>query len=287
MSKNLIENHNSRAKGINAYLQHYPVKKSCGVILFRKNLNNNKYEFLLIQKRVTYSFSYFVSGKYKIYRGKVNWVDVSNLLQKMTQEELMLIHTLAFESMWCKIWFVKFDDARFNSAREKFNSAFIYPDGGVKLREILRNIQSTGELFWEIPKGRPNKDEPPIETAIREFEEETNIPKNFYKILPDVSRVVRYVSKNIEYEFTYFIGVSNHKRILNDEQYTKTLPTLRSAHRIVEVGRKKWIDMETLRIIDQKNNFLEKIIKPSLTLIKKHNKNKSKSKEIEDNIFER
>lgn len=274
MSKNLIKKHNSRAKGIKAFVQHLPIKRSYGIILFRKNEKINKYEILLIQKRVTYSFSYFVTGGYKFTKGHVNWTEINSLLQKMTQEELMLIHTLSFDAMWCKIHFVKFDDSRFNSSREKFNSAFIYPDGGDKLKELLRKVQANGELFWEIPKGRSQRDEPPLETAIREFEEETGIEKKYYRLIPNVSKIISYVSKNIEYEFTFFVAISSENRILNDEQFTKTLPTLKYAHRVVEVGRKQWMDIEKIRLIDQKNNFLERIIKPALTIVKKHNKNK-------------
>jgi 8-oxo-dGTP pyrophosphatase MutT (NUDIX family) len=85
--------------------------------------------------------------------------------------------------MWDRAWSTSLrNQGEFFRLKAKFETAFIRTDSGCRLRKMLNESSSSREQ-WEIPKGRKEKLENQLGCAIREFEEETGIPKSKYKLI--------------------------------------------------------------------------------------------------------
>ena len=104
----------------------------------------------------------------------------------------------------------------------KEESAGIVPyrlDRGKRKYLLLRTRPLKGE-FWEFPKGWIEKGETLLETAKREFSEETGIPD--CEIVPGFQKVIRYFYKRegklIAKTVTYFLGrVKTGRVAISDE----------------------------------------------------------------------
>jgi len=186
---------------------------SYGISLMRKvkassPADNNRYEFLLIKKRATYAFITFVKGIYS----KSNDSDVINLFNNMSIEEKICIMSMNFSNIWYMSYLKtprqmnSKELSKYESCKSKFEKKFL-SDNGIKLMKLLKNSKST-TCVWEMPKGMKNRNENDINAAIREFSEETNIPKSKYKILWDVPRFeYRFVDEGVEYKYIYYPAV--------------------------------------------------------------------------------
>jgi 8-oxo-dGTP pyrophosphatase MutT (NUDIX family) len=81
-----------------------------------------------------------------------------------------------------------------------------------------------------------NKNESPINAAIREFYEETNIKKNKYKLLYDINPITHIFSDdNITYKYVYYIA------LLLDNKYTLQLDLKPDSH-IMEISEMQFFN---------------------------------------------
>jgi len=64
---------------------------------------------------------------------------------------------------------------------------------------------------WEIPKGKQNRNESYFVAATRELQEETNIHKNDYYIIENISPFTEtFVGEdNVKYQNIYYLGICN------------------------------------------------------------------------------
>jgi 8-oxo-dGTP pyrophosphatase MutT (NUDIX family) len=82
-------------------------------------------------------------------------------------------------------------------------------DGGRRLRELINHSRSADPI-WEIPKGRPDGDEKPIDAATREFTEETAGSPDNYKIIYDIQPIkINYINAKCLYRNEYFVAIAN------------------------------------------------------------------------------
>lgn len=76
---------------------------------------------------------------------------------------------------------------------------------------ILLNFVSNSPnatLLWEIPKGRANKKETPLVSAMREFEEETGLDKKSYRVLLDEGTIeYTFIDCGVKYKYVYYLAV--------------------------------------------------------------------------------
>lgn len=142
---------------------------SRGIIAYYQNEATIYY--LIVRRRHTMAFLDFIRGKYfnndrchmcKIY------------LAQMTGEERDLLQRLSFDDLWNVVWG--------NKIGEKPNPRYMrqYKKCAHRWRQLdmaslLTQVTITPHYFPEYgwPKGRANKDESIIDTALREFNEET------------------------------------------------------------------------------------------------------------------
>jgi 8-oxo-dGTP pyrophosphatase MutT (NUDIX family) len=138
-------------------------------------------------------------------RGKYDCEDTSyiiNLLSNMTKTEHLLLKSKTFDELWTVHWGVGRDhhSKEFDTSKERFDT--------VNLPQLIEGIEGYDESEWGFPKGRRSPRETDIECAIREFTEETNIPRSCYVICKNLILTETFFGTNgIAYRHEYFIAV--------------------------------------------------------------------------------
>lgn len=230
---------------------------SYGIACCRKN-TNGQYEILMIKKKSTYAFSEFIRGLYDPNQ-KQNLI---HLFDNMTIDEKISIKINTFEHLWIK---------NYGSTPDKNKSSFLKGErkydqlqsinNGVYLNEIIETSTNT-ELLWEIPKGRSDQKECPIESAIREFTEETNIHKNQYRILFDEGTIsYSFIDSGVRYIYIYYIAVMINSR-------TNPRFSFSSHHMPREVGNIKFLSTDRIKLLN--SNRLHKLSKLIIKKVKKY-----------------
>lgn len=228
---------------------------SYGIALTRKNNSNN--ELLFIKKRVTYAYITFIKGIYN----KNNDHELIKLFNNMTIEEKICIMSLNFNIMWHKLYLIHpynkiivKDLSKFENCRNKFEKRFLY-DEGKRILKLIKNTKSVNKL-WEIPKGMANKNESNINAAIREFNEETNIKKNKYKILYNVNPIEYvFIDDNITYKYVYYLAV------LLDSKYTPNIELNLNSNSLMESIDIRFLNLTEISFINKDVKFLNFIKK--------------------------
>lgn len=231
------------------------IQKSYGIICIRKK---KQYEFLFINKRLTYAYISFIKGIYSNY----NYNDIKRLLNKMTVDEKLIIKSLDFRLMWykCFLIFPENTDNKSLNLFKKYKRKFennCMKDNGILLINLI-NVSTNIELLWEIPKGHKNENELEINAAIREFFEETNISKYKYKILFNIKPIIySFIDENVKYIYTYYIAQ------LIDQNYIPYIK-LNINTVISETTNIKFLSINEIKILSNDNQLiilLKKLIK--------------------------
>ena len=104
------------------------------------------------------------------------------------------------------------DSPEYETAFNKFSS--------LNLKKLISESPSKFvEPEWGFPKGRRMRGETDLDCAIREFEEETNIPKEAYKIREDLVFTETFVGTNkVKYKHIYFVTLLKDSKLFNLNQ---------------------------------------------------------------------
>jgi 8-oxo-dGTP pyrophosphatase MutT (NUDIX family) len=230
------------------------IAKSYGIICIKKHLNETK--FLMIKKAITYHFAEFVNGHYK----KKNESHLSKLFNGMTYNEKMDILSFNFDNLWYRIY-RQFPDkiqnnkliSFYHNKKNKFENTFLHDQK--LLRKIISNTTNTDTL-WEFPKGRSNNDEKNINTAIREFTEETGINEDKIKIIWSMTPYVEtYKDFGMTYQNIYYYAEAI-------DEWEPKINFLNNCQ-ISEVSNVAWISKSDILSLKQPRliNFINKIFK--------------------------
>lgn len=190
----------------------YEPKTSFGIILYK--FINRKLKILLIKRRNTLGFVQFVRGQYNIH--KIDYLQ--KLFNVMTNEEIELIKNRSFRFLWNYLWKTRMDIEIVPShdyviSLKKYNTVTEGINIDVRnynLDTFIKNRTSNYiDQEWGFPKGRKNKKETNIETAIREFTEETGISEKSIKTI-NKKFIENYISyDDVEYKNVYFLAKYN------------------------------------------------------------------------------
>lgn len=197
--------------GINGHLYKdciHPIM-SFGIICYK--INNNKIEYLMIQRKDSLSFMEFIRGKYSINNEEY----IEELINNMTESEKELISSGDFDKIWNYAWSQQNNNIKhtqeYIESKNKYN--YIYNIN------IIHNLTKKEKHFkyeqeWGFPKGRRKLKESNIDCAIREFCEETRILKKDILILNDLNdfEEIFFGTNNILYKHVYYIG-KIHKEV--------------------------------------------------------------------------
>lgn len=174
------ENTNNNIFNVNkSYSKKRPrtkYKHSYGVIGFNIN-EQNKINYLMVKRKFTYSFLDFLYGKYKLtdknYIGKI--------FQRMTNKEKFYLYSNDnFNDLWKLTWGENtFFKSSYYCGLIKFlilKKGYYINKSYVSLNTILKNNKSDYKYCeWGFPKGRKDGNETYVQSALREFEEETGV----------------------------------------------------------------------------------------------------------------
>jgi 8-oxo-dGTP pyrophosphatase MutT (NUDIX family) len=130
----------------------------------------------------------------------------------MTLQEQTMIVCEPFDSIWRQLWGDDHTSPEYLMSKEKF--------GQVDRQAIMRTHLSVyKEPEWGFPKGRRVRCESDIECAIREFNEETNIPREAYTIVNNIMLEETFMGLNgIAYRHVYFVALLTSPELVNLNQ---------------------------------------------------------------------
>jgi len=143
------------------------------------------------------SFAEFMRGKYD----PTNIPYVSVLIKNMTLKEQAGIASETFETLWKQLWGDDRTSADFAPSRERFNQLN-------RIQLMRDNLSVYTEPEWGFPKGRRMRGETDMACAIREFGEETNIPREAFAVLKNIMFEETFMGlNNIQYRHVYFVAL--------------------------------------------------------------------------------
>jgi 8-oxo-dGTP pyrophosphatase MutT (NUDIX family) len=180
---------------------------SYGIILFRQS--NEGLQYLMIRRKDSFGYIDIIRGKYTPY----NIPQIQRSIDEMSLEEKYRLLNEPYENLWKMLWgdngiqhrgegtsLAKKFELLKNGVKNELDLESIISTTSVNLEYLIQNSKTEWqETEWEFPKGHRNFQEKDVETALREFEEETGYSKDNITIIDNI----------IPYE-EIFIG-SNHK----------------------------------------------------------------------------
>jgi len=175
---------------------------SCGLILLNQPklpTEPDKVKLLMVRRKHSMAYTEFIRGKYDL----LDTDYIKKLMSNMTVGEHMILSTASFSELWTSHWGKGRDQHshEYDVSTKKFESLLI--------EDMLKEV-GTGfsESEWGFPKGRRLHRESDMDCAIREFSEETTIPRSAYIICKNLSLSEQFTGTNgIEYKHTYYIAL--------------------------------------------------------------------------------
>lgn len=156
--------------------------------------SSRQINFLLYQRRDTFEYIDFIRGAWKDEK------NVMSMLSLMTPDERWRLLNFPFEELWNDLWMDRKLYHTSEHAEEKFNT--IKDKLGMMLVNTTTSVRETS---WEFPKGKKdNFTEDDIECAMREFSEETTIPKENLVLITNIPFVEKFQGTNGKAYSTYY-----------------------------------------------------------------------------------
>ena len=218
---------------------------SIGILLYY--IENNKPIILLIRRKHSIGYIEFIRGNYNIN----NIYYIKKLLSVMTIDEKNRLLNNKFEYLWKNLWHIKSinKNDKFINNQNKFynlkNGLFIN-NKFYNLKILFCDINNNwNETEWEIPKGKRKYNEIDIETAKREFFEETGISDDNYEIVNNIKLIENYKGiNNYNYRNIYYVAKIN--------KYIEPKINYSNKSQYCEISKIQWFN----------NKFIFNIIRP-------------------------
>lgn len=213
-------------------------------------------KILFIKRRLTYAFFDFIMGRYQFN-------ELKSMFNMMTYNEKTEILELDFDRLWKRLIGINADAKRkididsYSRKRARFETV-------LPTLKALMNNTIDADPVWEIPKGGQEKNEKPLGTAIREFEEETSSGVD-YLLLNCKPIVQKYKHGRTTHVVTYFIAVV--KRYEPPSQFS-------SYHCNLEVECSEWFSMKEIMFLNKNQINRKRIVDLSKRIFAVYRKNK-------------
>jgi 8-oxo-dGTP pyrophosphatase MutT (NUDIX family) len=178
------------------------------------------------------SFAEFMRGKYDPQ--DIDYV--STLVKNMTLKEQASVASDSFESLWRQMWGDDRMTSDYVQSRERFHQLD-------RMSLMRKNISEYTEPEWGFPKGRRMRGESDLACALREFDEETNIPRDSFVVLKNMILTETFMGlNNVQYKHVYFVALLKQPDLVNVGQ--KLTPVQR--REISGIGWKTFQEAESL-----------------------------------------
>jgi len=214
-----------------------------GIILFQKNEESGRHEYLMVRRRNTIGFVEFMRGKYTLD----NYKYILSIFTIMTISEREQILTSTFDELWESLWMnknVRQYQNEYSHSKKKFdilNNGLIVTQLNQKLTlEDFHRLapKDYTEQEWGFPKGRRNLKENDLQAAIRECNEETGLSKQDYDIIEKAPKFqeVFLGTNNIRYKHIYFLAKYNSNKALQID--------LENSVQLLEISEVSWFHLD-------------------------------------------
>ena len=224
-------------------------------------MENVKVEFLLIRRKDSLRFVDFVRGKYSLEDSDY----LKQMLSNMTDKERQLLINSNFNDLWLHVWSLTEKDYQtdvdgnikilnknnivYKSDYEQSKIKYIKLKENGQLIELINNTKSIWNTpEWGFPKGRRNPYETDMQSAIREFKEETGLSEDQFHVITNMDPLCEtfYGDNKVHYCHKYYIAICNSDIEI---MYDKT-----NEHMLKEIGAIGWYDLdESLKRIRSEN----------------------------------
>jgi 8-oxo-dGTP pyrophosphatase MutT (NUDIX family) len=214
---------------------------SLGIICFKNDPETDKLLYLMVMRKHTIAFIDFIRGHYRL-----NDIPRLNYLFKyMTPDEKDFIVKNDFHFIWKSIWLIT-ESKRFikecNDSVVKFNKikkGYLFDYTFVTFDHLINHNPSINDVpSWGFPKGRRNNYETDIDTAQREFNEESGYLSSDYHILNDIPKITEnFIGTNsYRYRYVYYVGrcISRYTPIIDPNNNMQ----------VTEIGDIRWYSFE-------------------------------------------
>ena len=163
---------------------------SLGIIACRYNPRKKHYEYIMIKRKDSLGFVDLVRGKYNIR----NYMYLRNIFNEMTNDEKDMILTSSFDDLWNHMWNFRTISSRYKNEYEHAKKKYNMIKDGIFINKEFVSIEtlikksdtSWKETEWGFPKGRRNYRESDIDTAFREFQEETGVSSRLLHLISNL-----------------------------------------------------------------------------------------------------
>ena len=214
---------------------------SCGILLLKDKKEPMKLptdpksvSVLMVRRKDSMAYMEFMRGKYDVK----DTAFITRLVSNMTIEEQKLISTEEFDTLWLKLWGQGRDTHSIEYEISKQQYETIDREG------VVSTVPSSyKEPEWGFPKGRRMRSESDIACAIREFGEETNIPREAYSVLKNIVLEETFTGLNgIPYRHIYYVALLKNPELIDLKQ--KFTPMQR--REISGIGWKSFTEADAL-----------------------------------------
>ncbi len=246
------------------------------------NLNNRS--ICMVKKLYTYSFQKFIRTK------NINHINVE-LFDTMSMEEKILISTLNFDFILRRYKMnISSNDTSYNDTKKRLEKVFLFDNGQMLLSFINTSTKSINGI-WEIPKGKKINNESDIDTAIREFKQETQINIDKINIMHNKRFTYTFYDCGKLYKYVYFLAFTYqdfiHKfNMTAKHQYHEICDIMWMSKDMINVMISKqinamsYLDNFSLNIINTAFKINKNIRKNNRKIIKKLNIKDSKNNNV-------
>ena len=195
---------------------------SIGIIPF--TIIDDKIHYLLIRRKDSVGYIDILRGKYILFYKNY----LQNIIDVMTNDEKKNLLEKDFSDLWKDMW-GKHSAMQYRNeerhAQEKLNILKTKVQtnfNSFNLEDCINDSKTNWEENeWGFPKGRKNYQEKDLNCALREFEEETGIPKNEINIITNIQPIDEiFIGSNMKsYKHRYYLGyIKTPKNKLNTFQ---------------------------------------------------------------------
>jgi 8-oxo-dGTP pyrophosphatase MutT (NUDIX family) len=234
-------------------------KVSAGIICI--NYYDGEYRVLVVKKKISYAFEHFIRTIHK--KKKTN--ELIKCFKAMTFEEKFALSTFNIEYILYKLY-SDFNPSKKSKSTVIYNfTKYFTAYYSYNLIYNLLNTTSSTPLEYDLPRGRVDADECYLETAMREFREETTLTKKQYRLFPRFKCMHSIIDNNITYEYNYFLALledTNNKINRNNINYINFYNKKQSE----ELNELRWLTLNELKFY---NYNIYKLVKKGVNYINK------------------
>ena len=208
------------------------IKNDCSGDFTNYNYN---YEYLMIRRKDTFGYIDFIRGNYSLK----NISHLQTIIDEMSIDEKNKLLNNSYEYLRNEMWQTNITPDKYNSEEQFSKLKFENLKNDGILEELINNSKTNwNEPEWEFPKGRKNINETELETAIREFEEETGYLKKNINIVENITPYEEvFIGSNFKlYKHKYYLAYIDNIYSLNADNENNILDNFQTT----EVSKIEW-----------------------------------------------